>query len=323
MTGIMVRLRAGVGQKTTWLVTLLAVGHLIWTNHTIGLRPEHIAADLLLALPAWFSVKGRLFSRLCVPVWLAGGIYENFHFVAEQLRNVHIGQLYHLEQALFGIETAQGRIIPAEWFAIHNWPALDFVCGLSYMFYLYIPIFLPMIFVFYHRERQPRMAWTFFATQMIGLTIFTLYPAAPPWYVHLYGFGPPRFDVLSSPAGTARWDALTGIHYFHNFYKYNATVFGAMPSLHFADPFGVFLSLMGMKKRWWVSMLLFSALVGFSTFYFQHHYLLDVIAGGLVAFAAFNIVLWVEYKEQLGGHLRGITKYYTWAPPLADSSEEK
>ena len=60
-------------------------------------------------------------------------------------------------------------------------------------------------------------------------------PAEPPT-----GDGPADLAALPSPAGTARFDALLGIHYFASFYARNTNVFGAMPSLHASYPFSTF-----------------------------------------------------------------------------------
>lgn len=295
----MERLKASSRLVWPWVVLVLVVSHLIVSAFIWGFRFEHYLGNVLFLIPAWWGGRGRTFSILCLPLWLTGTTYEfsKYLMFLQQYSEVHIRDIYELEMALFGVDTSQGRVLLSEWFAEHNHPILDFICGGTYMVYLYEAIFLPMLFVFIDRRRQPRMAWGFFVCQTIGLVVFVLFPVAPPWYVAQYGFVA-DFSVTPQPAGTIRFDQLTGWNYFQNFYKLNATVFGAMPSLHVGYTLAVALGTLG-KSRWWVgSTFAFTALVAFSAVYLQHHYLLDVLGGVLVAVLAYLIVIYVENRRR-------------------------
>ncbi|CAF4949199.1 unnamed protein product, partial [Rotaria socialis] len=89
----------------------------------------------------------------------------------------------------------------------------------------------------------------------------------PPWYVELYGF---EFNLKApgNAAGFIHFDQITGLKVFSSMYSKNANVFAAIPSLHAAYP-------------------LITVLVWFSAVYSRHHYVLDVIAGGMCALTAF------------------------------------
>jgi inositol phosphorylceramide synthase catalytic subunit len=188
---------------------------------------------------------------------------------------VHTGDLVEHEVAVFGVNLA-------EWFSRHTHVLLDVACGLGYATYL-IEFFLLLVVLFWRRDwRFGRMAWTFFAVNVIGCLTYVLYPAAPPWYVMAYGPGPANLLAKASAAGAARFDALIGMGLFEGFYSRNPNVFGAMPSLHTAYPVVALWQVWHLGKRWRVGAGLFAGLIGFSAVYLQHHYILDV-AGGVAA----------------------------------------
>lgn len=301
------RIRASAHTRWPWVALGLAGGHLLITHIVMGLRPEHILANLLLIVPSWLGGKARQFALLSLPLWLVGVTYEYAKYAMVLQGEPHIQGIYELEKLIFGINTEHGRLILSEFFAIHNWPALDLICGFFYSFYFWHIIGVPMAFIFLCPERQPRMAWGFFVANMLGLVIFVLFPVAPPWYVAEYGFEYVT-GVPPSPAGTIRFDNLLGIRYFQEFYKHNATVFGAMPSLHVGYPLTVALATLGYKRGWQFYCFLVPAMVAFSAFYLQHHYIWDLLGGAAVAIVANAIVVLTIHRKDWDGTFKG----YWW-----------
>jgi membrane-associated phospholipid phosphatase len=177
-----------------------------------------------------------------------------------------------------------------EWWATRFNPVLDLLCGFAYAAYLY-EVFLVAIFFYVKKDaRFEKLCWAFLVVNAIGVVIYLVYPAAPPWYILQYGPGPADLTAPPSPAGTARFDALLGIHYFASFYSRNTNVFGAMPSLHVAYPFMVVFYLWHRGWGWRVPAMAFFALVAFSAIYLTHHYILDVLAGMVASIAAYFVV---------------------------------
>jgi membrane-associated phospholipid phosphatase len=125
-------------------------------------------------------------------------------------------------------------------------------------------------------------SWAFFWVNMLGYSTYYWYPAAPPWYVATYGFGPPRMDVAASAAGGVRFDQILGTHFFTAMYGRAADVFGAIPSLHVAYP----LLAVYFAHRFGALRTLcwgFYVVMCFSAVYLNHHYVLDVIWGSAYA----------------------------------------
>lgn len=273
-----------------WISLIIFPGHLLLTALTMGLRPEHFVLDLIFLGVAWLPHPRAALSRQLFPLFLTAVAYDNGRYLKYLRGSIHVGDLYRAELRLFGIATAHGLKIPAEFLGLHTAAALDFICGLAYMIYLYELVALCIYLAFRDPPRMSRLAWAFFAVNVMGLATYVLYPAAPPWYALTHGLGPAQLDVAPSAAGAARFDALLGISYFQQFYARNPNVFGAMPSLHVAYPTLCFLLMRKSGVVWALSTAAFALLVGFSAVYLQHHYVLDVVAGATYALIAHALV---------------------------------
>jgi hypothetical protein len=280
---------SGGSRAFQWLVTVMGASHLAFVAAVGRLRPEHAVADLLLVGLAWAGPAPRRFLRGAFPLWLTGLLLDNQWLWLGLRGTVHTGQLWELERTLF---PAPGGLTWPAFFASHTHVVLDLFCGFSYAAYLYEVFALALLFFFRKHPRFERLCWAFFLVNALGLVTYMLYPAAPPWYVMKYGPGPADLTAPPSPAGTARFDALLGIHYFAKFYARNPNIFGAMPSLHASYPVLVAWQVRKHSRAWRVGTVAFAALVAFSAIYLQHHYILDVAAGVTAALVA---SLAVEY----------------------------
>ena len=110
----------------------------------------------------------------------------------------------------------------------------------------------------------------------------------PPWYIESYGF---EFDlkVPGNPAGFVHFDEIIGLKVFSLMYSKNANIFAAIPSLHAAYPvITVLYGSLSKRSMATYSCLFYSHLsVWFSAVYSRHHYVLDVLAGGMCAVTAY------------------------------------
>jgi membrane-associated phospholipid phosphatase len=125
---------------------------------------------------------------------------------------------------------------------------------------------------------------------LLGWLIWMLYPAAPPWYVDRYGTGPAVLDAVSDPGGLVRLDSLLDLPLAKTFYAQSANVFGAMPSLHTC--YATLIALLSWPLGGWlrVSTMGFAVGLAFSALYLRHHYLLDVLAGAVLACCVHGLV---------------------------------
>jgi membrane-associated phospholipid phosphatase len=269
-----------------WGASSLGVAHLAFLVATSRLRWEHVLADgLLVALP-WMGARWRAFALAALPFWLVGTAFDAQPLWLWLRGPIHVADLYAWEVHLFPAFVNGARGTWAELFTAHPLAVLDVAAGLAYATYLAEVFGVALALYFKARAQFQPLAWAFLIANVIGLVTYVVFPAAPPWYVMEHGLGPADVTVLPSAAGAARFDALFGISYFASFYSRNPNVFGAMPSLHAAYPLLVFLHTWALGRAWRVATGAYAALVAFSAVYLAHHYVLDVLVGGLVAVTA-------------------------------------
>ncbi|TMB30527.1 MAG: inositol phosphorylceramide synthase [Deltaproteobacteria bacterium] len=225
-----------------------------------------------------------------LPLIVTGAIYDSmryFYWPAIGGR-VHVDGPYGFELRWFGVS---GQTLN-EFFAAHHWAALDLACGFAYL--VYVGEYLAVIFLFFFRGRQDMvraLSYAFLIVNLLGFVTYFLYPAAPPWYVAQYGFGPARLDIHPDAAAAGRFDALLGTHFFDEMYGRGVDVYGAYPSLHAAYPLIVVWAVFREPALRWARApaVAFLALMCLSAVYLQHHYVTDVVLG--LGYAAATIAV--------------------------------
>ncbi len=268
-----------------------------------ALRTEHIVLNGLLAAIPWIGPRSAHFMRLAIPLWLTALLYESHRWLLPFRGEIHVADLYAAERALF---PAPGGGTWPEFFGTHNHPVVDLLAGFAYSTYFAWAIAVGIIlFVLREPGRFHQVVWNFLMLNVVGIGIYLLYPAAPPWYVMEHGLGPADPNALPSAAGCLRIDALLGIRYFESFYSRSPNVFGAMPSLHVAYPILAVWHTWDRGWKWRAPTLAYALLMGFSAVYLSHHYILDVLAGAAIAFTALIVVRWVF--QRLEGRQRPLT----------------
>jgi inositol phosphorylceramide synthase catalytic subunit len=237
-------------------------------------RLATVRTFLLYASPFVFSILG----------------YETLRKLLPARRDVHVGDLYELEARLFSVPTPRGPVALSELIARHPNALLDFVCGAAYLAFVAEVLLVAGLLFLRDRHKMLELSLSFLAVNALGWLVWWAYPAAPPWYVDAYGTGPVVLEAASSPAGLARFDALLGTPIAHALYSKSANVFGAMPSLHVAYVTLAACAAYAYGGRLRAFTLGFAACIAFSAVYLRHHYLLDVLAGALLAFATWKLV---------------------------------
>ncbi|HEY4787193.1 MAG TPA: phosphatase PAP2 family protein [Bacteroidales bacterium] len=270
--------------KAKITVILFSALYLLVISLLVGLRIEHWLILGLYNLCIFISSKTRKLI-LAFTIFLVFGIlydlmkaYPNY-----QVNHIDISSLYHFEQKLFGL-TANGRLFtPNEFFALHHNTFLDVLSGLFYINWMPVPLAVALYLYLKNKQQFLYFSLTFFLINLLGFCIYYLHPAAPPWYVDLYGFNINK-GVPGNAAGLSRFDNLLHIPVFESIYSRNSNVFAALPSLHSAYP--VVVLYYGIKNRLGrINVLLGLFMIGiwFSAVYSGHHYVTDVLSGIICA----------------------------------------
>ena len=224
------------------------------------------------------------------------------------MNHVDISSLYHFEKKIFGFSYHNQLVTPNEFFATHNNTFLDILTGLFYINWIPVPMAFSLWLYIRNKELFLHFSLTFFLVNVIGFCIYYIHPAAPPWYVSLYGFEL-HMNVPGNTAGLARFDEFFKIPVFNSIYARNSNVFAAMPSLHCAYPVVVLFYALKSKMSWWVNGALgvFMAGIWFSAVYSGHHYVTDVIAG--IFCAGLGILLFQKILLKMPKFQKWISKY--------------
>jgi membrane-associated phospholipid phosphatase len=283
-----------------WWLALRAMG---------GLNSDHLTLGAAILALAYLGRATESLLKLFLPAILTVIIYDSMRWYSDLIRAsyIRVQEPYHFDQFFFGITTPEGILTPNEWFQKNTHWFLDLITGFFYIAFVGIFMLIGVYFRFllprlaakardglspdWIRSRAQSMFWAFFWLNMLGYSTYYWYPAAPPWYVSLYGLGPANLSALPNPAGCLRFDQLLGTHLFTDMYGKSADVFGAVPSLHVAYPLLTVLFAFELRSLRAFAMF-FYLMMCFSAVYLNHHYILDLIWG-----SAYTVLVYVVMKR--------------------------
>jgi len=282
------------------IVIFLSILYLGLLSLLVGLRIEHVLLVGIYNLCFFIDPRTRKFV-LAFTIFLVFGIlYDLMKVYPNYMVNqVDISTLYHFEQKVFGFTWKGQLLTPNEFFARYHNTFLDILSGLFYINWIPVPLAFAAYLNMTDKRQFLYFSLTFFLVNMIGFCIYYIHPAAPPWYVNLYGF---EFnpDVPGNTAGLARFDKLVHLPVFESIYARNSNVFAAIPSLHSAYPLVVFYYALKNRlgKINWL-LALFMTGIWFSAVYSGHHYVTDVLAGIICAISGIMLFQKILLKTDI------------------------
>ena len=280
-------------------VSAISIAYLVLASTLIGFKTEQLVLVLVFNICYYVSKPTRHFI-LALSVFIVFWIIFDFMkaFPNFKYHSVHIEDLYNADKKYFGVYDGGTKLTVNEFLWQHQQKFLDILAGFCYLMWMPGPIFFG-IYLFYTNRRKEyfHFALSFLLVNIIGFVIYYVYPAAPPWYVALHGFGF-RPDTPGNTAGLGRFDAIFGIPLFQGMYAKSSNVFAAMPSLHAAYPTITFIYACKNKLKY--GSVLFSLLmvgIWFSALYTSHHYVFDVIMGIACAISGYLLYRFLYRKS--------------------------
>lgn len=282
-----------------WRIVVCAavIGFLALGVVTHSFRSYHLFT--LLAIPAAIlaSEGGRRFFLAWAPLAATWIVYDRFRLVQPWLLDrVSVELPYRLELLAFGWLT--GGVSPPHaaraWLAAHAAEPIGraVVVGLEGVYLSHIFVY-PALFLFWwirgrsiarDHERFTRHIVAFTILNVLGFAGYLLLPAAPPWWVSLHGFTQPTAALV---AGSNLAMAMDGA-IIRSTIETAPNWFAAVPSLHGAYPVLLFLLAWreGARARWLVLIATFGTLMWIATVALNQHYIVDLLAGALLAAVA-------------------------------------
>jgi inositol phosphorylceramide synthase catalytic subunit len=290
---------------------LLGGIYLMWVTMAIGWRSDHTLYFGGITVLFFASGYTRKLVQSFGFILLYWFIFDSVRlFPNYEINPLHISEPYLAEKAWFGITTDSGILTPNEYWAQHRHILLDVYTAMIYL--AWIPV--PLAFGLYHFFTNKRhivihYLFTFLMVTQLGLLFQYLYPAAPPWYVELYGFEP-HYNTPGNPGALINVDHYFGISLFSGMYDMNGNVFAAIPSLHCAFPIILLYFAATNKLRGWLVLaIILMVSTWFSAVYTNHHYTIDVILGIATGALAVSIYHFVVKRTRVYDWLEQYAKY--------------
>ncbi|MBV8079411.1 MAG: phosphatase PAP2 family protein [Actinobacteria bacterium] len=286
-----VRLRGRIGRVPLAILTLFASASVVTWSDGLSWTPDRML--LIFLAPALVLRRGRRYLRDFVPFAVLIFLYAECRGLAHVIspHPYYRPQLW-LERHLFGI-------VPAQWLQEHfrhgarKWYD-EAAAGLLQLHYI-VPPFFAFLLWMKRRALFFRFASSLALLSFASSVIFAVFPAAPPWAAAQAGL---LQHVVKLPDLSADVSSAGLSH--HSFSLAGVVVgnpYAAIPSLHAAYAFLVFLVAASLLVRWrhplrWPVIALCSLyplLEGLAVVYTGNHYVVDIVFG--FAFAAASLAV--------------------------------
>jgi hypothetical protein len=288
------------------------VGALVVQVAAIGLPTDHVG------LFAWigggllaFSVRSwRSWPRLLVdwlPILALLVVYDMARGQAQD-----VGAAHHSAQIAFD-RFLGGGVVPTNWLQdqLHDpasGPAVwDYAAWVVYVSHFFVPWVTLAVLWHRSRERFRALRNRLVALTVAGCTIYTLYPADPPWLAGMNGDVPLTFRLIRP-----MWDHV-GLHSAQPLYEPGTglvNVVAAVPSLHAAYPCLLMLFFWRSAGRFVrAGLVAYTFAMGFTLVYSGEHFVFDIVTGWLLAgavVAVFPVVAALRRRRRDAGLRRAV-----------------
>ncbi|HUG16179.1 MAG TPA: phosphatase PAP2 family protein [Thermomicrobiales bacterium] len=159
----------------------------------------------------------------------------------------------------------------------------DYVMTFIHWSYFFVPHVAAVVIWKNSPALYRRFLLTVMITLGIGLIIYFITPAAPPW---LTADRAPQQDIFRVMANVGR--SINSSLYDRTYSALgDPNPVAAMPSLHLAVTFIVFLFARHAGRAWGIAGLVYAIAMGFSLVYTGEHYVIDGIVGCAIALYAY------------------------------------
>lgn len=196
-----------------------------------------------------------------------------------------------IDHQLLRIDKALGFSTRALLNWLHQYPHFHSLLTLSYNSWIYQVTLLPLLLALLkQRETIDRYFMAMFICLAIGAAIYYFFPTLAP------------ADVVKSPYFTSnQYDLITRFREIHHHLTITTFKGGviAFPSFHVI---GALLALFAIRKIkcLFFPLLLLNSLLIFSTMALGYHYLIDVIASGIIVFVVLKFISLLSKIQLIG-----------------------
>lgn len=239
--------------------------------------------------------RGRRFFVDWSPLFAFWLVYDRLRLIQPLLYSrVSVDEAFLMERAAFGW-LANGAV-PAH--AAHSWLAshaslfslaVEWTAQLVYLSHLFVaPLIMLALWILAASRKAYREAFVqhlraFTVLNFSAIVVYLLLPVAPPWWVSLNEFAQPTVELV----GQANMGAAMQGVLIQGMISNASQWFAAVPSLHGAYPVLLLLLsswIRGRRARAWIAA--YGCAMWAATVVLNQHYIIDLIAGALLAVVA-------------------------------------
>lgn len=174
------------------------------------------------------------------------------------------------------IEALQGAFFRPDETGVLDWLAV----AVHWSFFIG-PHALAILISVRRRRQFPAYAMLVVGTMYAGLLLFFLVPTTPPWLAAQTGELTDVYRVMDFVGGRVSGDT------YEDFYASlgEPNSVAAMPSIHLGVTLAMYLWARVYARRWRRPLLVYSVVMGLALVYLAEHYILDLLAGAVLACA--------------------------------------
>lgn len=263
---------------------------------------------MLLAIPGALlsAERGRRFFLDWAPLFAFWLVYDRLRLVQPLLYpHVAVERPFLMERACFGW-LAKGTV-PAHaafaWLALQGGTvatSIEWAAQFVYASHLFVvPLVIVALWLLGSSRKRYRAAFlrhirAFTILNFSALVVYLLLPVAPPWWVTLNGMTRPTAELVThaNMAAAMHGSLIQGM------IRNASQLFAAIPSLHGAYP--VLLLLLFPRKQSRLALAaiaLYACAMWTATVVLNQHYLIDLVAGALLAIAACRVEGFLKKRQ--------------------------
>lgn len=253
----------------------------IW--HRIGLSPDQFFPAAFVLTVILGRVK-QFIRDWSIPTIIFLG-YEYVRGLIPQINTaVHAHLMIDFDQLLF--KTLPTINLQHEFYNATSLHWYDYASTILYMSHFIIPFTIGFLFWLRNRELFKKYSQTLILVSYMAFITYIAFPAVPPWLAANTGIIPPVtkiVDVVFKSFPTPL--DLPSIYRF-----FGVNQIAAVPSIHAAYPWIIFLYLYKRFKKKALLALPYVFGVWFAVVYLGEHYVFDVVLGVIYSTAAFMLI---------------------------------
>ena len=277
-----------------------------------------IAAVLAIYYGAWLLKfpKFTSFIRLVLPLGMLSYWYSETYEFNKIFPNLD-SLFATMEQRIFGFQPA---LVFAEYFP-SKWISEAFHMG----YFLYFPMMVGILLYcfFYRRAKFNQLGFIFLGSFFLYYLIFIFVPVAgPQFYFHAIGMENVQYGIFPNVGSYFRYNSelLPGPGYenglFYRLVEMSQSMgerpTAAFPSSHVGISTILMIWLYADNKKLFTFLLPAYALLCGATVYIQAHYLIDVFAGWISAFAFYYGLYFAFDKTKIGAEMHPVFSGYSY-----------